>query len=382
MLTRRNLVRLAAGGPAFTGLRVPAASGQGLGIDYDVIVVGAGVAGLTVADHLLNLDDELKVLVLEARDRIGGRVYSVPRDDMYQDAELGAQYLPGDVGASWEPLARFGLDATAQNDTRLKLTAGMSAFTRGLAQAAEGRIQLSSEVSEVFWREGLAGVYYQNRGLRSAVTTRRLVLAIPAGVLRQDVIKITPTLSSAKMQALQAMTAEPYLSCALLMPADQGQLASGQANWHRDDLGVHLRASKSGINGELLLEAHYWGVRADALASEDESLVLRLALQDFTPALITQPVLEDAIWTQYVDWSSEAYSRGAITSPGTTSEHLALAESIGDTLFFAGDAACDPSLAGSLQGAYDSGIRAAREIAVSLALGEQEEGAEPILELL
>jgi monoamine oxidase len=40
----------------------------------DVIVVGAGLAGLVAAEFLLGHDKNLTVLVLEASDRLGGRI--------------------------------------------------------------------------------------------------------------------------------------------------------------------------------------------------------------------------------------------------------------------------------------------------------------------
>ena len=43
---------------------------------YDVIVVGAGMAGVSAARRLSDLG-VANVLVLEARDRVGGRTYSV-----------------------------------------------------------------------------------------------------------------------------------------------------------------------------------------------------------------------------------------------------------------------------------------------------------------
>lgn len=46
--------------------------------DFDVIVVGSGVSGLAAASQLLKKKPNLKLTVLEARDRIGGRTYSVP----------------------------------------------------------------------------------------------------------------------------------------------------------------------------------------------------------------------------------------------------------------------------------------------------------------
>ena len=44
---------------------------------YDVIIIGAGISGLAAADYLIDHGNE--VLVLEARDRIGGRIWLDPR---------------------------------------------------------------------------------------------------------------------------------------------------------------------------------------------------------------------------------------------------------------------------------------------------------------
>lgn len=41
---------------------------------YDVIVIGAGIAGLTTAYTLKKKADSLKILILEARDRVGGKI--------------------------------------------------------------------------------------------------------------------------------------------------------------------------------------------------------------------------------------------------------------------------------------------------------------------
>lgn len=57
---------------------------------FDVVVVGAGIAGLSAARELQR--SGASVAVLEARDRIGGRAHSVPGLDG-QILDLGAQFI-------------------------------------------------------------------------------------------------------------------------------------------------------------------------------------------------------------------------------------------------------------------------------------------------
>ena len=57
---------------------------------FDVVVVGAGIAGLSAARELQR--SGASVAVLEARDRIGGRAQSVPGLDG-QILDLGAQFI-------------------------------------------------------------------------------------------------------------------------------------------------------------------------------------------------------------------------------------------------------------------------------------------------
>jgi monoamine oxidase len=79
-----------------------------------VVVVGAGFAGLAAARVLT--DEGFDVTVLEARERVGGRVWSVSLDNG-ETAELGAEWImPGDTqvrvwaGRFGVPLAETGVD--------------------------------------------------------------------------------------------------------------------------------------------------------------------------------------------------------------------------------------------------------------------------------
>jgi monoamine oxidase len=57
----------------------------------DVIIIGAGMAGLAAARTLA--ESGLSVTLVEARDRVGGRIYTVPGDPL--PIELGAEFIHG-----------------------------------------------------------------------------------------------------------------------------------------------------------------------------------------------------------------------------------------------------------------------------------------------
>ena len=60
-----------------------------------VVVIGAGVAGLSAARHLRGQGRE--VLVLDARDRIGGRLWTLHPDGLTVPVELGGEFLHGET---------------------------------------------------------------------------------------------------------------------------------------------------------------------------------------------------------------------------------------------------------------------------------------------
>lgn len=60
---------------------------------WDVIIIGAGVAGLNAARILCQ--NNQKVLVLEARSRVGGRIWTLDRSVRGEAVELGAEFVHG-----------------------------------------------------------------------------------------------------------------------------------------------------------------------------------------------------------------------------------------------------------------------------------------------
>lgn len=73
---------------------------------YDVIIVGGGFAGISAARELHRANKD--ILVLEARDRLGGRVHSVKILDGI-DIELGGQWIGPTQDHMYELVKEYGI---------------------------------------------------------------------------------------------------------------------------------------------------------------------------------------------------------------------------------------------------------------------------------
>ena len=74
---------------------------------FDTIIIGAGAAGLAAARELHAAGRS--VLILEARDRIGGRVFTTMDADSALPVELGAEFVHGDAPETMKLLDAAGL---------------------------------------------------------------------------------------------------------------------------------------------------------------------------------------------------------------------------------------------------------------------------------
>lgn len=80
---------------------------------FDVIVIGAGLSGLQAAYSAQQAG--LSTVVVEARDRVGGKVWSVPLASGRGCAELGAAWINDSLQPRiWGYAQRFGLKVVKQ----------------------------------------------------------------------------------------------------------------------------------------------------------------------------------------------------------------------------------------------------------------------------
>jgi monoamine oxidase len=89
---------------------------------YDALIIGAGAAGLAAAAQLAR--HKRSALVLEARDRIGGRCWSRHEPGLTVPIEMGAEFIHGRPAATFSLLKKAGITMVERTGSRWFLQRG------------------------------------------------------------------------------------------------------------------------------------------------------------------------------------------------------------------------------------------------------------------
>lgn len=110
-------------------------------VDTDVIVIGAGAAGLAAAAELAAAGQS--VCIVEARDRVGGRIFTLNEPGLPVPLELGAEFIHGESPAILGWLGRGG--------------AGIVDVARSRWSAEDGGLEPAGDLFDTM-KDGLANL--------------------------------------------------------------------------------------------------------------------------------------------------------------------------------------------------------------------------------
>ena len=88
----------------------------------DVLIIGAGAAGLMAAYRLS--ESGKKVIVLEARNRTGGRIHTISHESFFKHAELGAEFIHGNLPVTLNLLKEANIKYSAASGEMVRYDKG------------------------------------------------------------------------------------------------------------------------------------------------------------------------------------------------------------------------------------------------------------------
>ncbi len=438
-------------------------------MDADVVVIGAGAAGLAAARSLGRR--KLRVLLLEARDRIGGRVLSHSIAGMATPAELGAEFIHGPAARTKALLREAGSAAIDmggdawvrengglrcdeesfassarifeasrslpddesveqflrrfENDGALRETAQSArAFVEGF-EAADPAIAsvkaiadefesgtdstsarplggygpmfaqlrddceragvafaLSTCVRRISWRpDGVAVEVTDSRGKSQTLHARAAIVTLPVGVLRhrgdETEVSFTPALPPAKRAAIAHIEMGHVVKVALAFRTAFWELVTGgryhdAAFFHMDGQPIPTFWTQLPIRSRLIV-AWVGGPGAVALSGVRAADLIEKALHGFGKLLGDTELARREFEGGFThDWSDDPFARGAYSyvAVGGGNARAVLAAPLDDTLFFAGEATSSDGQGGTVNGAIETGERAAAQAAAALGVKE------------
>ncbi len=281
---------------------------------------------------------------------------------------IGDEWQSGVDSSSARPLGGYGPIIRHLHDTCEK--AGVTTY-------------LSAPVRKIAWRPGDVVVAVQADGAEArTIRARAAIVTLPVGVLRhagdEREVVFDPPLSPPKRRALENVTMGAVVRVVLsFRTAFWESVCDGRyrdaAFFRSTEHPFATYWAQLPVRSELIV-AWVGGPKARALGTLSEEEIIERALDGFGGMLDERARARSEFDGAVMhDWNRDPHALGAYSYVAVNGgdARAGLAEPIDDTLFFAGEATSGDGQGGTVNGALETGERAARQAAASLAAGSR-----------
>jgi monoamine oxidase len=249
-------------------------------------------------------------------------------------------------------------------DALYRVLPGYDALVERLAAAVNGvGVRLGCEARTIEWRRGRVSVIARMAGRRVELTARTAIITLPLGVLRAGAVRFHPRLRDHE-RAAEALAVGSVIK--IVFRFDDSMKDLGALGFvHQRSAMVPTWWAPSPFDQPILVG---WsgGPAAHRLADRSRSSIAAVALTSLAKTLgRPRAELARALAGWLVcDWQADPFARGAYSwvPAGSLGAQRLLGVSVEQTLFFAGEATDDSGASGTIQGALESGARAAAEL--------------------
>ena len=240
---------------------------------------------------------------------------------------------------------------------QFRLVAGYGEMVRAMQAKAVvrgARVLLNHAVSRVEWRRGNVRVTARAGDDLFHFDAECAVITLPAGVLQAGSVVFDPRLPQHEHAVASIAMGNVVKVNLILRPG----------LWPEEKHGfIHLATGQFPTwwrNGSVVT-AWVGGPKADA---HDSALAAIHSAMDSLSEIFgrdARPFVESA---QFHNWRNDPFAYGAYSyvPVGGLNARTVLAQAVERTLFFAGEATAQPGFQGTVHGAVESGLRAAREV--------------------
>ncbi len=444
-------------------------------LDSSTLIIGAGAAGLAAAAELGKNGHSARVL--EARDRLGGRIFTRMEPGVPIPLELGAEFIHGASAITFEWLKRARTLAVDASEVRWELEDGalrptqalFEEMKRGLSKARRPRkdlpfaeflagpakrflrprvrefarmlvegfdaadatlvsttetieewsggsaadaptfrplngyqtlidalvtaadphlisIQTQTIVSGIAWNRGSVRVTGTRRGQPFELSARNAIVTLPIGILQRSpqtrgAVRFVPELKS-KRRPLELLGNGPVHKVLLrFRSAFWERLEKGRyrevAFFHAPNAPFPTFWTSLPLRSPIVV-AWSAGPNAQSFVGRTHGEIIEAALESFQSLFGKKAnIRHEFEGAMFHDWENDPFSCGAYSYvlAGGARARKALAAPIENTLFFAGEASDVAGESGTVAGALQSGLRAAREVMKSRKIGRNTKNA-------